>query len=69
MNAPQSFSGFAPGSEGYLDLQTRVRNATYLAGKFWGTANPGFRGTIRSRRIRGFTWACRPRSNRTPFAM
>ena len=23
-------------------LQTRVRNATYLAGKFWGNANPGF---------------------------
>ena len=37
-----SFSGFAPTSEGYLDLQTRVRNATYLAGKFWGNANPGF---------------------------
>jgi 2-keto-3-deoxy-L-rhamnonate aldolase RhmA len=38
----ESFSGFAPNSAGYLDLQTRVRNATYLAGKFWGNANPGF---------------------------
>jgi 2-keto-3-deoxy-L-rhamnonate aldolase RhmA len=38
----ESFSGFPPASEGYLDLQTRVRNATYLAGKFWGNANPGF---------------------------
>jgi 2-keto-3-deoxy-L-rhamnonate aldolase RhmA len=38
----ESFSGFAPTSEGYLDLQTRVRNATYLAGKFWGNANAGF---------------------------
>jgi 4-hydroxy-2-oxoheptanedioate aldolase len=38
----ESFSGFAPTSAGYLDLQTRVRNATYLAGKFWGNANPGF---------------------------
>jgi 2-keto-3-deoxy-L-rhamnonate aldolase RhmA len=38
----ESFSGFAPTSEGYLDLQIRVRNATYLAGKFWGNANPGF---------------------------
>jgi 4-hydroxy-2-oxoheptanedioate aldolase len=38
----ESFSGFPPNSPGYLDLQTRVRNATYLAGKFWGNANPGF---------------------------
>jgi 4-hydroxy-2-oxoheptanedioate aldolase len=38
----ESFSGFSPTSPGYLDLQTRVRNATYLAGKFWGNANPGF---------------------------
>ena len=38
----ESFSGFGPTSEGYLDLQTRVRNAAYLAGKFWGNANPGF---------------------------
>jgi 2-keto-3-deoxy-L-rhamnonate aldolase RhmA len=38
----ESFTGFAPDSPGYLDLQTRVRNATYLAGKFWGNANPGF---------------------------
>jgi len=38
----ESFSGFPPTSPGYLDLQTRVRNATYLAGKFWGNANPGF---------------------------
>jgi 2-keto-3-deoxy-L-rhamnonate aldolase RhmA len=38
----ESFSGFAPASPGYLDLQTRVRNATYLAGKFWGNANPRF---------------------------
>ena len=30
------------GTQGYRDLQTRVRNATYLAGKFWGNANPGF---------------------------
>jgi 4-hydroxy-2-oxoheptanedioate aldolase len=38
----ESFSGFAPASPGYLDLQTRVRNATYLAGKFWGNANASF---------------------------
>jgi 2-keto-3-deoxy-L-rhamnonate aldolase RhmA len=38
----ESFSGFGPTSPGYLDLQTRVRNATYLAGKFWGNANSGF---------------------------
>jgi 2-keto-3-deoxy-L-rhamnonate aldolase RhmA len=38
----ESFTGFPPNSPGYLDLQTRVRNATYLAGKFWGNANPGF---------------------------
>jgi 2-keto-3-deoxy-L-rhamnonate aldolase RhmA len=38
----ESFCGFPPTSAGYLDLQTRVRNATYLAGKFWGNANPGF---------------------------
>ena len=38
----ESFSGFPPTSPGYLDLQTRVRNATYLAGKFWGNANPSF---------------------------
>ena len=38
----ESFTGFPPNSAGYLDLQTRVRNATYLAGKFWGNANPGF---------------------------
>ncbi len=38
----ESFSGFPPTSPGYLDLQTRVRNATYLAGKFWGNANAGF---------------------------
>jgi 2-keto-3-deoxy-L-rhamnonate aldolase RhmA len=38
----ESFSGFAPTSAGYLDLQTRVRNATYLAGKFWGNANSSF---------------------------
>ena len=38
----ESFTGFPPDSAGYLDLQTRVRNATYLAGKFWGNANPGF---------------------------
>ena len=38
----ESFSGYPPASAGYLDLQTRVRNATYLAGKFWGNANPGF---------------------------
>ncbi len=38
----ESFSGFPPTSAGYLDLQTRVRNATYLAGKFWGNANAGF---------------------------
>jgi 2-keto-3-deoxy-L-rhamnonate aldolase RhmA len=38
----ESFSGFPANSAGYFDLQTRVRNATYLAGKFWGNANPGF---------------------------
>ena len=38
----ESFSGFGPTTPGYLDLQTRVRNATYIAGKFWGNANSSF---------------------------
>jgi 2-keto-3-deoxy-L-rhamnonate aldolase RhmA len=33
-----SFSGFAQNSTEYRDLQIRVRNATYLAGKFWANA-------------------------------
>jgi len=33
-----SFSGFAQDSPEYHDLQARVRNATYRAGKFWGNA-------------------------------
>lgn len=33
------FSGFPRGSEPYSELMTRVRNATYLAGKFWGNAD------------------------------
>jgi 2-keto-3-deoxy-L-rhamnonate aldolase RhmA len=33
-----SFSGFAQDSPEYHDLQIRVRNATYRAGKFWGNA-------------------------------
>jgi 2-keto-3-deoxy-L-rhamnonate aldolase RhmA len=33
-----SFSGFAQNSPEYHDLQARVRNATYRAGKLWGNA-------------------------------
>jgi 2-keto-3-deoxy-L-rhamnonate aldolase RhmA len=33
-----SFSGFAQDSPQYHDLQARVRNATYRAGKLWGNA-------------------------------
>jgi 2-keto-3-deoxy-L-rhamnonate aldolase RhmA len=35
----QSFSGFELADNRYQDLLTRVRDATYLAGKFWGNAN------------------------------
>ncbi|MBM4183931.1 MAG: hypothetical protein FJ207_06855 [Gemmatimonadetes bacterium] len=33
-----SFSGFAPDSREYHDLQIRTRNAVYQAGKFWANA-------------------------------
>ena len=33
-----SFSGFAQDSPQYHDLQVRIRNATYRAGKLWGNA-------------------------------
>jgi len=33
-----SFSGFAQTSNEYQDLLTRVRDATYKAGKYWGNA-------------------------------
>jgi 2-keto-3-deoxy-L-rhamnonate aldolase RhmA len=38
-NDLQSFSGFTLSDDRYQDLLTRVRDATYLAGKFWGNAN------------------------------
>jgi 2-keto-3-deoxy-L-rhamnonate aldolase RhmA len=41
-NDLSSFSGFSPEDQEYQDLLTRVRNATYRAGKYWGNANPGF---------------------------
>ena len=34
----ESFSGFSKDTPEYQDLITRVRNATYRAGKFWGNA-------------------------------
>jgi 2-keto-3-deoxy-L-rhamnonate aldolase RhmA len=37
-----SFSGFQMSDDRYQDLLTRVRDATYQAGKFWGNANFGF---------------------------
>jgi 2-keto-3-deoxy-L-rhamnonate aldolase RhmA len=37
-----SFSGFEMSDNRYQDLLTRTRDATYLAGKFWGNANFGF---------------------------
>jgi 2-keto-3-deoxy-L-rhamnonate aldolase RhmA len=37
-----SFSGFAQSDDRYQDLLTRVRNATYTAGKFWGNAGQQF---------------------------
>lgn len=36
------FSGFAASDDRYQDLLTRVRDATYQAGKFWGNANFNF---------------------------
>jgi 2-keto-3-deoxy-L-rhamnonate aldolase RhmA len=36
-----SFSGFSQNSPEYHDLQIRIRNATYQAGKFWGNAGAG----------------------------
>jgi 2-keto-3-deoxy-L-rhamnonate aldolase RhmA len=36
-----SFSGYAQSDPRYQDLLVRVRNATYLAGKFWGNAASG----------------------------
>ncbi len=36
-----SFSGYPQNDPRYQDLLLRVRNATYLAGKFWGNANAG----------------------------
>lgn len=38
-NDLNSFSGFELTDDRYEDLLTRVRDATYLAGKFWGNAN------------------------------
>jgi len=38
-NDLSSFSGFQPSDDRYQDLLTRVRDATYQAGKFWGNAN------------------------------
>jgi 2-keto-3-deoxy-L-rhamnonate aldolase RhmA len=38
-NDLQSFSGFQLNDDRYQDLLTRVRDATYQAGKFWGNAN------------------------------
>ena len=34
----ESFSGFSQDTPEYQNLITRVRNATYRAGKFWGNA-------------------------------
>jgi 2-keto-3-deoxy-L-rhamnonate aldolase RhmA len=34
-----SFSGFQQSDDRYQDLLTRIRDATYQAGKFWGNAN------------------------------
>jgi 2-keto-3-deoxy-L-rhamnonate aldolase RhmA len=36
-----NFSGFAETSPEYHDLQIKIRNATYQAGKFWGNAAVG----------------------------
>ena len=33
-----SFSGFEQTDDRYQDLLTRVRDSTYLAGKYWGNA-------------------------------
>ena len=33
-----SFSGFQPSDDRYQDLLTRIRDAVYQAGKFWGNA-------------------------------
>lgn len=37
-----SFSGFPQTDDRYEDLLTRVRDATYMAGKFWGNAGQQF---------------------------
>jgi 2-keto-3-deoxy-L-rhamnonate aldolase RhmA len=37
-----SFSSFRASDNRYQDLLTRTRDATYLAGKFWGNANFAF---------------------------
>jgi hypothetical protein len=37
-----SFSSFPASDNRYQDLLTRTRDATYLAGKFWGNANFAF---------------------------
>ena len=37
-----SFSGFPQTSDQYQDLLTRVRDATYKAGKYWGNAGQQF---------------------------
>jgi len=44
-NDLQSFSGFPLNDDRYQDLLTRVRDATYLAGKFWGNANAAMYGS------------------------
>lgn len=38
----QSFSGFHISEDRYQDLLTKTRDATYLAGKFWGTGGNAF---------------------------
>ena len=38
----QSFSGFGQNTPEYHDLLIKVRNATHLAGKFWGNAGAQF---------------------------
>ena len=37
-----NFTGFAQSDDRYQDLLTKVRNSTYMAGKFWGNAGQQF---------------------------
>jgi 2-keto-3-deoxy-L-rhamnonate aldolase RhmA len=39
----ESSSGFPPEDDRYQDLLTRIRDATYQAGKFWGNAQANYR--------------------------